>query len=50
MRYQKPPPQKNALVLLARKVDLPMGDMLLPGQHFESSGEIFYHGMPSCSS
>jgi hypothetical protein len=46
MKYQKNKAQKDALIALAKQVNLPVRDMLLSDDHLEASSEIFYQGMP----
>ncbi len=46
MKYQKNQVQKDALLLLAKQVMLPVRDMLLSDEHLDKSSEIFYQGMP----
>jgi hypothetical protein len=46
MKYQKNQLQKDALILLAKEVNLPVRDMLLSDEHLDKSSEIFYQGMP----
>jgi hypothetical protein len=46
MKYQKNQLQKDALILLAKEVNLPVRDMLLSDEHLDQSSEIFYQGMP----
>lgn len=46
MKYQKNKAQKDALIALAKQVNLPVRDMLLSDEHIEASSEIFYQGMP----
>ena len=46
MKYQKNQAQKDALIALAKKVKLPVRDMLLSDEHLDKASEIFYQGMP----
>ena len=46
MKYQKNQAQKDALIALAKEVNLPVRDMLLSDEHLDKSSEIFYAGMP----
>lgn len=46
MTYQKNKAQKDALIALAKQVNLPVRDMLLSDEHMDASSEIFYQGMP----
>jgi hypothetical protein len=44
--YQKNKAQMDALMALAKEVNMPVRDMLMSEEHFEKSSEIFYQGMP----
>ena len=46
MKYQKNQAQKDALIALAKEVNLPVREMLLSDDHLDKSSEIFYQGMP----
>jgi hypothetical protein len=46
MKYQKNKAQMDELLALAKTVNMPVRDMLLSEEHFETSSEIFYKGMP----